>query len=74
MRKYPRWLAAVFIASLLAPGAGHAQGDYPNKPVRLIVDSAAGSANDSTARILADKLGAMWGQQVLVLNQPGVAG
>jgi tripartite-type tricarboxylate transporter receptor subunit TctC len=74
MRKYPRWLAAVFIASLLAPGAGHAQGDYPNKPVRLIVDSAAGSANDSTARILADKLGAMWGQQVLVLNQPGAGG
>ena len=41
---------------LVAMGASgvHAQGDaYPAKPVRLVVDSAAGSANDATARILA---------------------
>jgi tripartite-type tricarboxylate transporter receptor subunit TctC len=65
---------AAFVASLLAPGAGHAQGGYPNKPVRLIVDSAAGSANDATARILGDKLGSIWGQQVLTINQPGAGG
>ena len=48
------WIA---LAALLACGSANAQSDYPNKPVRLIVDSAAGSANDATARILADKLG-----------------
>jgi tripartite-type tricarboxylate transporter receptor subunit TctC len=58
----------------LAPGAGHAQSDYPNKPVRMIVDSAAGSANDATSRILADKLSQIWGQQVVTVNQPGAGG
>jgi tripartite-type tricarboxylate transporter receptor subunit TctC len=48
--------------------------DYPRKPVRLIVDSAAGSANDATARILGDKLSKIWDQQVIVLNQPGAGG
>ena len=56
-------------------GESHAQtGDYPSKPVRMIVDSAAGSANDATARILADKLGRIWSQQVLTVNQPGAGG
>ena len=45
--------------------------DYPNKPVRIVVDSAVGSANDATARILADKLGEIWNQQVVIFNQPG---
>jgi tripartite-type tricarboxylate transporter receptor subunit TctC len=48
--------------------------EYPSRPVRLVVDSAAGSANDATARILADKLARIWGQQVLTLNQPGASG
>jgi tripartite-type tricarboxylate transporter receptor subunit TctC len=52
----------------------HAQTDYPTKPVRLVVDSAVGSANDATARILADKLGKIWNQQVVVFNQPGAGG
>jgi tripartite-type tricarboxylate transporter receptor subunit TctC len=51
-----------------------AQSDWPNKPVRIVVDSAAGSANDVTVRILAEKLGKIWGQQVLTLNQPGAGG
>src|SRR5262245_31402335 len=51
-----------------------AQSDYPNKPVRIIVDSAAGSANDAALRILGDKLSRIWNQQVLTLNQPGAGG
>ena len=47
-----RAIAAALLAALAAPLAG-AQ-DYPNKPVRIINDSAAGSANDASARILAD--------------------
>jgi len=42
---------------LLASSTVHAQESYPSKPVRIVVDSAAGSANDATARILAEKLG-----------------
>ena len=67
-----RWLAiALFVA---ATGTAHAQSDYPNKPVKIVVDSAAGSANDATLRIIADKLTRIWGQQVVTLNQPGAGG
>ena len=69
------WFAiASFIWILGAAGDACAQSDYPNKPVRIVVDSAAGSANDATARILADKLSKIWGQSVLTLNQPGAGG
>ena len=51
-----------------------AQSDYPSKPVRFVVDSAVGSANDVSARILADQLGKIWNQQVVILNQPGAGG
>jgi tripartite-type tricarboxylate transporter receptor subunit TctC len=51
-----------------------AQSVYPDKPVKIVVDSAVGGANDVTARILADKLGQIWKQQVIIFNQPGAGG
>lgn len=60
--------------SALSSRRAAAQSDYPTKPVRIVVDSAVGSANDVSARILADKLGQIWNQQVIVLNQPGAGG
>lgn len=53
--------------------AAYAQS-YPAKPVRLISDSAPGSAVDVGLRIIADGLGAHWNQQVVVVNQPGAGG
>jgi Tripartite tricarboxylate transporter family receptor len=44
---------------------------YPTKPVRIIVSVAAGGPTDIVARMLADKLSAMWGQQVFIENKPG---
>jgi tripartite-type tricarboxylate transporter receptor subunit TctC len=67
-------LAIIAVLLLLPLTQAHAQSDYPSKPVRLIIDSAAGSSNDATARILADKLGHIWNQQVVVINQPGAGG
>jgi len=67
------WLIAA--ALLLVPLAtARAQSDYPNRPVQVIIDSAAGSANDATARILGDKLSRIWNQQVLIINRPGAGG
>jgi tripartite-type tricarboxylate transporter receptor subunit TctC len=66
-------IASAFLSVAVASEA-RAQSDYPNKPVRIVVDSAAGSANDATSRIIADKLSRMWNQQVLTLNQPGAGG
>jgi tripartite-type tricarboxylate transporter receptor subunit TctC len=51
----------------------HAQ-DYPNRPVRIITDSAPGSAVDVILRVVADRLTRIWGQQVLAVNQPGGGG
>src|SRR5271166_1500695 len=48
--------------------------DYPNRPVRLITDSAPGSAIDVPVRLIAEGLSQIWGQQAVVVNQPGAGG
>ena len=48
--------------------------DYPTRPVRIITDSAPGSAVDVILRVVADRLTRIWGQQVLPVNQPGGGG
>ena len=66
------WLC---LTMMLVAGDVTAQSEsYPSKSVRIVVDSAPGSANDATSRILADKLSQIWGQPVLTLNQPGAGG
>jgi tripartite-type tricarboxylate transporter receptor subunit TctC len=73
MRTRLRWyalsLACLVVVSALAPSAG-AQ-TYPSGPVKVIVPAAAGGSIDVIARMLADRLARLWGQQVLVLNHPG---
>jgi tripartite-type tricarboxylate transporter receptor subunit TctC len=52
-----------------------AQSDtYPDKPIRIITHSVAGGAPDVMPRIAGDRLGALLGQQIVVLNQPGAGG
>ena len=48
--------------------------DYPTKPIRLIVPSAAGGSPDTTARLMANELNRQMGQQVVVDNRPGASG
>jgi tripartite-type tricarboxylate transporter receptor subunit TctC len=64
-------LAACAVACALP---AHAQSGYPSKPIRMIVPLAAGSAVDVAARLLAGKLAANLGQQVVVENIVGAAG
>jgi tripartite-type tricarboxylate transporter receptor subunit TctC len=47
--------------------------EFPDKPIRLIVPQAAGSATDTVARILGAELGKELGQQIVVDNRPGGA-
>lgn len=67
--------AAIAAASLLSLFAVAAQGqDYPNRPVKIVVASVAGSAPDVLARVIAEKLGATLGQTVIVDNKAGAGG
>jgi tripartite-type tricarboxylate transporter receptor subunit TctC len=75
MQFKPRWFIAAALSLILATAAGAAQAeDYPTRPVRLITDSAAGSAIDVPMRIIADGLSRIWGQQAVIINQPGAGG
>src|SRR5947199_8193643 len=61
------------VALLLAAFVTPATAEYPDKPIRLIVPQAAGSATDTVARILGAELANELGQQVIVDNRPGGA-
>jgi len=74
MTTHSRWLTIAALLLSVAANDAQAQSDYPNNTVRIVVDSAAGSANDSTSRVLADRLSKIWNQPVVTLNQPGAGG
>lgn len=71
-RTKPLLLCLLAIAAL--SGQMAAAQTYPSNPVKVISDSAPGSAPDAILRIVADQLGQIWKQQVVVMNQPGAGG
>lgn len=66
-----QWLVLILIAGNCAASA---QGNYPDRPIKMIVPLAAASAVDVAARIVTQKMAENMGQQIVVLNQPGAAG
>jgi tripartite-type tricarboxylate transporter receptor subunit TctC len=67
------WVSVLLAAACMLPLWLHAQG-YPVKPVHYIVPFSAGASPDIVARLLAERLTKMWGQQVLVENRVGAGG
>jgi tripartite-type tricarboxylate transporter receptor subunit TctC len=62
-----------FLAASLGASSAPAQ-TYPSGPVKIIIGVGPGSSADVIARLVADHLSQIWGQQAVVINQPGGGG
>jgi len=65
-------IAAASLGALAQP-VSTPSGPWPAKPVRIMVGASAGGGTDIIARMLGDKLGAVFGQPFVVENRPGAA-
>jgi len=75
MRRRP--VAAACLAALAlaaSPGRAAVQADYPSRVVTFVVPFAAGSATDTLARVLGQRMATSLGQPVVVENVPGASG
>ncbi|MES3001529.1 MAG: tripartite tricarboxylate transporter substrate binding protein [Pseudomonadota bacterium] len=72
MNKRNLLLAA--LAACLPLSAVHAQADFPNKPVSIVVPGAPGGGGDFTARLLAEELTKSMGKTFIVDNRAGAGG
>jgi len=67
-------LAALALAIGGAIPEAQAQSDFPNRPLRLVVGFPPGSVADVSARVLANRVSQLLGQQVVIENKPGAGG
>ncbi|MCU1376736.1 MAG: tripartite tricarboxylate transporter receptor family protein [Actinomycetia bacterium] len=71
MKRCARTLGA---AALLLFSAASLAQNYPARPIRLIVPFPPGGSTDLVARVVGQKMGEAWGQQVVIDNRPGANG
>ncbi len=67
-------LSLSFLASLAPLVAPAFAQDYPSKPIKIVVPFPAGGSSDGTGRLIADKLGQVLKQSVVVDNKGGAGG
>jgi len=65
---------AVVVACALSASAVHAGTDWPAHPIRILVGFGAGGGTDVATRIIADPLGEVLGQRIVVENKAGAGG
>jgi tripartite-type tricarboxylate transporter receptor subunit TctC len=66
--------AFAFAASGMTQSVAQTAGDFPNRPIRIIVLQAPGAGTDLVARLLAQKMAELWGHQGVVENRTGANG
>lgn len=73
-RRHVLSLATALAASTFVAVPALAQGDYPSKPITVVVSYPPGGDTDAIARLFADKLSARLKQPVIIDNRPGAGG
>ena len=73
MHSARRFLLVFPLLSILLPGAAAVAQEFPSRLVRLVVPYPAGGGVDGLARPLAERLGRMWNQSVIIENKPGAS-
>lgn len=66
--------ALLAAAALATAATGQAQTTYPAKTITIVVPTAAGGGNDAMARTIAQKLGPLLGQTIIIDNRAGANG
>ena len=66
--------AAIATAGALAMTGQASAQDFPSKPIRVIAPFGPGTATDTVARVIANELGKLIGQSVVIENKPGAEG
>ena len=70
-----RRLTKIILALALIAAAPIARAeDFPARPIKIIVQTAVGSSLDVMARLIAEPLSQIWGQQAIIVNQAGAGG
>jgi tripartite-type tricarboxylate transporter receptor subunit TctC len=68
-------LALAVVLGVAATGAAQTQtGSYPDRPLKLLVGFGAGGGTDIVARVMAQKMGQILGQSIVVENRTGASG
>ena len=67
------WLIAVLASTALVVHTGTSAQEWPTRPVKILVGSAPGGGTDAMARAVADRLGPLLKQSVVVENRPGAS-
>ena len=64
----------ILASAMAAPAIAHAQSDFPNRPIKLVIPWPPGASADAFLRTIADQAGKRLGQNVVPDNKPGANG
>jgi tripartite-type tricarboxylate transporter receptor subunit TctC len=67
-------MALIALAGIASIATLSRAEEFPTRPVRIIVQTAAGSSLDAMGRLVAEELSQIWGKEVLIVNQAGAGG